>query len=453
MKQHDLVVIGAGPSGMAMATECARSGMSVLLLDEQPEPGGQIYRAVTKSRLGNSDIFTNDYWRGATLASELNCDNLTHVKGARVWYAQPPADVWFSVDGRSAKASAKNLAIAVGARERPVAIPGWTLPGVFSVGAAQVLLKSAAVAADGVVLAGSGPLLYLVAAQYVSAGKKIKALLDTTPSRNYQAAVKMLPRALIQGQFYKGIKLLARIRLAGIPVHNGVEQIQVIGKDAVQAISWNQKGTVHKIECDAVLLHEGLVPNVEFAVALGCDTSWSPERFAWEINVDESGETSLQNVYAVGDCARIVGADVSEILGRIAGLSLVHKFKGTDSSKRVGELKRRLKRHMQLRSFLDRLYAPGDENILRRTPDTVVCRCENVTVGTLEDLIEKSQGNLNFVKSLTRCGMGPCQGRMCSHSVAALGRMHQINFDSTSHQRLPLAPITIGELAALEDSE
>lgn len=453
MTQYDLIVIGAGPAGMTMATECAQSGMSVLLLDEQPAPGGQIYRAVTQSRLANATVFNNDYWRGAQLSTDLHCQNLKYVRGARVWYAKPSVEVWYSVDGQSIKAKAKYLAIAVGARERPVAISGWTLPGVFSAGAAQVLLKSAGIAADDVVLAGSGPLLYLIAAQYVSAGKKIKALLDTTPWTNYQRAMRALPGAIIQGQLFKGLSLLAKIRLAGIPVYNGVKDVRIIGEQSVKSISWREGVKTHELECETVFLHEGLVPNIEFSVALGCDWSWSSVRRAWEINVNEVWETSLPNIYAIGDCARIVGADVSEIQGRLAGLQLARKINGNEMSERETDLAKKLVRHMRLRGFLDQLYSPSDENLLTLESDTVVCRCENVKIHTLEKLIDKAQGNLNFIKSLTRCGMGPCQGRMCSHTVAALGRLHRLEQIAPSRQRLPSAPITIGELAALEDTE
>lgn len=453
MKRYDLIVIGAGPAGMAMAIECAQAGMDVLLLDDQPEAGGQIYRTVTKSRLTDSEVFSDDYWRGSKLVAALKCQNLTHVTGARVWYARPSGDVWFSVNRESVRASAKFLAIAVGARERPVAVPGWTLPGVFSAGAAQVLLKSAGLAADNLVLAGSGPLLYLLASQYIAAGKKVKALLDTTPWSNYQAAIKTLPGAIFQRQLYKGLKLLARIRLAGVPVYHGVNDLRIDGDQAVEEISWKQRGRAKRILCEAVLLHEGLIPNIEFALALGCEWSWSSERCTWELKTNESGETSLPGIYALGDCARIIGADASEIQGRLAGVRLARKAINKPPGEQEQALAHELARHMRFRSFLDQLYLPADENLLSHDPNTVVCRCENVTVDTLIPLIERSHGDLNFVKSLTRCGMGPCQGRMCSHSVATLGRFCQIPPGAPSRQRLPLAPITIGELAAMEDSE
>ncbi|WP_382152720.1 FAD-dependent oxidoreductase [Hydrogenophaga sp. ANAO-22] len=451
--QYDLIVIGAGPSGIAMASECAQAGMEVLLLDEQLEAGGQIYRGVSRSRLRAAKIFDENYWRGAKLVNTLKCEKLTHVAGARIWHALPSGEVWFSVSGESTRASAKTLAIAIGARERPVAIPGWTLPGVFTVGAAQVMLKSAAIAVHGAVLAGSGPLLYLVAAQYIAAGRKVRALLDTTPWRNYPASLRALPGAIGHGQLYKGLNLLARIRLAGVAVHNCVSELRIHGDTAVEGIGWKARGKTHRLPCDAVLLHEGLVPNVELGLALGCDWSWSSERRAWELTVGENGETSQPNIYALGDCARIVGADASEIQGRLAALHLVRNTTGQQLSARETSLVHELRKHMRLRRFLDRLYSPSDRNLLASDPSTVVCRCESVTIGTLAPLMGRANGNLNFVKSFTRCGMGPCQGRMCSHSVAALGREGQLPLSAPPRQRLPLSPITIGELAAVKDDE
>lgn len=451
MKQYDLIVIGAGPAGMAMATGCARGGLDVLLLDEQPQAGGQIWRGVERSRLRQTQVLDEDYWRGADEVAGLRLAHLTHQAGARVWHANAAGEIGFSIGGRAVLAQGKTVALGVGARERPVAVTGWTLPGVFTAGAAQVLLKGAAVTVGMSVLAGSGPLLYLLAAQYLRAGQRIRALLDTTPAHNYLEAAALLPGALAQRQFYKGLSMLARIRGAGVPVYNGVSDLRIEGKDAVCAVSWTRGRGNGRIACDAVLLHEGLVPNVELGLAMGCDWHWSAQRCAWELKTDGAGRTSLPNVYALGDCARIVGAQASTLQGRLAAANLLRERHGGPVTGEEKAWTRELAAQMRLRGFLDRLYRPRDAALLSTDSDTVVCRCEGLTVRDLTPLVSGAAGDPNFVKSLTRCGMGPCQGKMCSHSLTTLARREGVQTPFTPlRQRMPLAPITLDELAGLE---
>ncbi|KAG0938225.1 hypothetical protein G6F31_015482 [Rhizopus arrhizus] len=188
--QCDLLVVGAGPAGLAAATLAAGLGVDTVLLDEQPAPGGQIYRAITTTPVTDRSILGEDYWHGASLVAPFQQSGARYVPGATVWavaehtapHPEKGFEVAYSVAGEARIVHARRLLLATGAQERPFPIPGWTLPGVITAGAAQILLKSAGVVpADRTVLAGSGPLLYLVAWQYLNAGVKIDALLETTP--------------------------------------------------------------------------------------------------------------------------------------------------------------------------------------------------------------------------------------------------------------------------------
>ena len=192
----DLAVIGAGPAGMAAARVAAEAGARVVLLDEQPAPGGQIYRAITTGGAGRGGVLGSDYLAGAELARGLDHPDIHHVVGATVWRVDAGREIAFSMESAAHLLHARRIVLATGAIERPFPFPGWTLPGVMTAGAAQILLKSAGVVARDAVLAGSGPLLYLIAHQMIAAGAPPAALVETRPEGGLGAAFRHLPGAL-----------------------------------------------------------------------------------------------------------------------------------------------------------------------------------------------------------------------------------------------------------------
>src|SRR5207247_1024053 len=187
----DLAIIGAGPAGMAAATLAAGLGLDTLLVDEQDAPGGQIYRAI--ERAPESSPLGADYLAGRELAAALRGSTASYRPATAVWHIDSDGTLSLVVDGKSETVTARYILLATGAIERPVAIPGWTLPGVMTVGAAQIMLKTADLVPEGrAVLAGQGPLLALVALQLARAGAPPIAVLETTSHRNYGAAVRHL---------------------------------------------------------------------------------------------------------------------------------------------------------------------------------------------------------------------------------------------------------------------
>ena len=179
MHTADLIVIGAGPAGMAAAATAASAGLDVVILDEQPQAGGQIYRDVTRAAPARGHILGDDFSDGLPLVQGLENNGISHVTGATVWKIDADGQVAYSVQGRGAVAQGARVLLATGALERSMPIPGWTLPGVMTAGAAQILLKQSGLLPRRAVLAGSGPLLYLIASQMVSAGTPPLALVET----------------------------------------------------------------------------------------------------------------------------------------------------------------------------------------------------------------------------------------------------------------------------------
>jgi NADPH-dependent 2,4-dienoyl-CoA reductase/sulfur reductase-like enzyme len=267
---YDVAVIGAGPAGLAAAASCARAGLATVLFDEQQSPGGQIYRAITETPLKRESLLGQDYWHGAKLVAEFETSGAQYVSGATVWSLTRELEIGVSVEGHSQVASARRVILATGALERPFPIPGWTLPGVMTAGAAQILLKSAGVAPCGrTVLAGCGPLLWLLAWQYLNAGVKLDAILDTTPSENRLHALPHLVSFLASPYFLKGLALMLAVR-GKVPIISHVTQLRAEGAGRVGQVSYQRRnGAAGRMPVDTLLLHQGVVPNVNLAMSVG----------------------------------------------------------------------------------------------------------------------------------------------------------------------------------------
>lgn len=235
----DVVVIGAGPAGMTAATTAAQAGLSVVLFDEQEAAGGQIYRSVTRTDATRLNLLGPDYAAGKDIASALTASNARHETGAQVWQVTEDRTVHYIQGGRSKSLAARHVVLATGAMERPFPIPGWTLPGVMTAGAAQTLLKaSGTVPHQPVVLAGCGPLLYLLAWQYLRAGVAIRAVVETNTAADNWRAARHLPHALRSwADLMKGLRLLRALRSARVPVYRAAKDLRIEGEQAAAAIS------------------------------------------------------------------------------------------------------------------------------------------------------------------------------------------------------------------------
>ncbi len=455
MLEADFIIIGAGPAGMAAAREAAGNGLSVLLLDEQRGAGGQIYRDIERSGKRRGDLLGNDYLEGLTLAEGLRHPRIEHVRGAVVWQIDGERRVAFSVDGAAGIASGKRLLIATGAIERPMPVPGWTLPGVMTAGAAQILLKQSGVVCENAVLAGSGPLLYLLAAQMVRAGTPPIALIETQTLGDMVSSMVNVTGA-IRGWRYllKGLKLLTEIKRAGVKRFTGASKIAVEGSEAVEAIRFRADGKEHRLECASVLLHHGVVPNTQIARSLGIPHHWSDQQRCFVPEKDDWGRSSISEVFIAGDGAGIGGAIAASLGGRLSALEVacdLGALSQNERDRKASKIRRGLHKELAARPFIDRAY-PAFAEALSPADNTIICRCEEVTAGDIRRYGSLGCIGPNQAKAFGRPGMGPCQGRYCGLAVTEL--LAEANGKSqaeTGYYRIrpPLKPVTLGELAAL----
>lgn len=455
---HELIVIGAGPAGMTAALTAASLGLKTLLLDEQPCPGGQIYRNITQAPPTVADLLGPDYRHGETLTDRLAVSGVELRYRAMVWDVSRDLTVTAHQDGHSFQVRAPQLIAATGAIERASPIPGWTLPGVLNAGAAQIALKSAsAVPSRRVVLAGAGPLLLLVACQLIDADVSVVGVVETSPAANRWRALLHLPAALSAPAYLaKGARMLWRLHRAGVPIYHAATSLRVEGSARAQALAFDADDTEHRIGAEVVLLHHGVVPNTQLSRLLRVEHWWDPDQLAWSPRTDAFGQTSLSGFRIAGDGVAIAGALAAEPAGALAALGAAQalgRISTSECEERSTAVRRMLARQLRIRPFLDALYRPP-EWLSNPTDETVVCRCEEVTAGHIREMARLGCQGPNQTKFFSRCGMGSCQGRMCGLTVTQI--LSQVLKKPPSevgayHIRSPLKPVPIASLAALAE--
>jgi NADPH-dependent 2,4-dienoyl-CoA reductase/sulfur reductase-like enzyme len=455
---EELVVIGAGPAGMAAASTAAAHGVDTLLLDEQSTPGGQIYRGIEQALPAHLALLGKDYEAGSELVKAFRDSGARYQPDTAVWSLGSQGEIGILQHGKASLLKARRVVLAGGAMERPVPFPGWTLPGVMNAGGAQILMKaSALVPADGVVIAGTGPLLILLAWQYQRAGVPVKAILELSPPANLLRAIPRLPGALHAGHYLtRGLRYLYELRRAGIKVSYGVADLEAEGGERLEAVTYRRAGRQHRLETSTLLVHFGLVPGIQLTEAAGCEHVWNEGQQCWCPKTDQWGNSTVPAIAVVGDGAAIGGAVAALHAGRLAGLAAAHALGHIDEAGRdrlAARDRKWMHIDLKIRPFLEALHRLPDALLSGTGDSTLVCRCEEITAGEVRAAVRAGHRDPNQVKFITRCGMGPCQGRQCGPAVAGIVAAacdKPLSEVQPYRVRPPLRPLSINELATLD---
>lgn len=413
-QRFDVLVVGGGPAGIAAAICVAERGLNVGIVDDNATLGGQIWRGDSEKSLSAEAT----KWR-----ERLRTADITKLCGKRVFHQLSPGVLLAEGSDDLCELHYRNLVLATGARERFLPFPGWTLPNVMGAGGLQAMVKSGLpIRGKRVVVAGTGPLLLAVAAYLAQHGAEIPIICEQT---SWSSLVR-LSAALLSypGKIAQALQL--KRDLAGIPFVANSWPLEAIGRETVKSVTIFRAGKAETVPCDYLACGFHLVPNVELQRLLGCEIE------AGCVQVDEFQQTTVKGVFCAGEPTAIGGVELALIEGRIAGLAAAGDMQG---ARRFFGERAKARRFARI---LDRTFRLRPE--LRNLPsaETLVCRCEDVPHSRL-----RQQTSWRAAKLHTRCGMGPCQGRVC-------GPATQFLFNWTPDSvRPPVYPVRVESLAAL----
>jgi D-hydroxyproline dehydrogenase subunit alpha len=396
----DVLVVGAGPAGVAAAFRAAESGLRVAVIDDNPAAGGQIWRGEQHkpASLGAQEWF-----------ERIRSVDIHVINGARVFQQSKTGTLLAEMPDGVCELSFASLILATGARERFLPFPGWTLPNVMGAGGLQALVKTGLpIEGKRVVVAGSGPLLLAVAVYLRSQGADVLLIAEQAPAmRLARFGLGLIGEKERMWQAWNLKKDFSRkdakAQRRGVRYLSGCWPLAAHGKDKVESVTLFRRGKRWQVACDYLACGFHLVPNVELAELLGCAVE------SGSVRVDEFQETTVPQVYSAGESTGIGGLELSLVEGEIAGLAAAGKHEAARRLFPVREKQRKFA------SLLNRTFALRDELKELAQPETIVCRCEDVTFGRL-----RAHHSWRTAKLQTRCGMGPCQGRVCGSAVEFL---------------------------------
>lgn len=440
----DVAIIGGGPGAQAAALQLAPHSLSVTVFDEQARAGGQILRQSAQGVPANSypalaaqlaafEALPLD-WRGSHSVLGIAAIG----EGFRVDAVGPTGVV---------HVEASKLLVAAGCQDVAVPVPGWTLPGVMAAGGLQAFIKAQGlVPGNAVLLIGTHPLMLLIADQITRAGGHVVGVLFAQARTALAAALVADPLPALRGagNLLDAARAWRRLRRAGIPVRFGARLAELQGTGRVAA-ALLESG--ERIGCDTVGLCFGFVPQAELIRAVGAKIMPAGGAGGWRGVADAWMESTVPGLYLAGETLGVAGAPAAAAGGAIAGIGIAHAFgmmTEADAARRAAPFRRDHGRALRFAALLDRIADPGP-HWPAVTPDTLACRCENVSFGTLETALATAT-TANTVKRLTRCGMGVCQGRNCEPTLLRMLARRGHDDDPGFAARYPARPVAIGDL-------
>jgi NADPH-dependent 2,4-dienoyl-CoA reductase/sulfur reductase-like enzyme len=420
-----VAIVGSGPAGTRAAEVLVRAGLRPVVIDEAPDNGGRIYqRQPPGFQRAGKQLYGFEAGKAAALHACFDDlrERIDYRPRTLVWNIRPDGLNTYG-DGRYGEVAFDQVILCTGAMDRVVPLPGWTLPGVTTLGGAQIALKGQGCAiGKRVVFVGSGPLIYLVAWQYARAGVAV-TVLDTS---GFTAKARQLAGLLRGGgTFMKGLHYIAWLRLHGVRIFEGATPVAIEGGEEVAGISFRDaSGRARRLLCDAVGMGWGLKPETQLADLAGVPFDYDAGQQLWLPRRDAAGRSPVAHVFLAGDGARIAGADVAELAGTRAALAVLETLGIPTEASVLARLDAAIARHAAFRRALDNAF-PYPAALAAAVPDeTILCRCEAITAGELRRAARETAmppaPEVNRAKAFTRIGMGRCQGRVCGPAGAEI---------------------------------
>jgi thioredoxin reductase len=427
MREVQVAIVGAGAAGIGVAAETTRHGIPTVLIDNKQNVGGQFY--ARPRRRGPLDGLSSHLLDG------IDEHLLTLETDTEVWGAFPGRMLALVTEDRCEFMRARTIVLATGAIERAQPFPGWEQPGVISAGAAQLLLKEQDAVLNGaVVVAGTGPFLFAVAAQLLEAGVNVQTIVEALPMRRLMRIAPAFIRdteRLLESIAYARQTVSARRIFGASIVRVDNHQVRLSNGDVLRF--------------DTLCVGHGFRPRLGLPMMFGCRITDDA------VDVDDNFQTSVSGVYAAGEATGIGGATLAHAEGRLAGLGIVQNLglSRNDTASRVAAARRAQRRLMRFSRALAAVYRPISPLQLA-TGDTLICRCEGVTLGEIRaSARDDAAANPRGAKAALRCGMGPCQGSMCEEAIRAVFSGDTAPLDEP-RSRPPLTPVSVGSIAQLD---
>ncbi len=446
----DVLVIGGGAGGLNAAIAAAEAGASVMVLDERKVAGGQYF----KQPSGDAPMLDDQQAEGQALVAQARSCGAEILSGVEVWGAFDGPLFLAEHLGAALIVRPKRVIVATGAFERPHMVPGWTLPGVMTTGAAQTLWRSyRTLPGRRVAVCGSGPLNLQVALELAQGGAEVALVAEGAPApitRPVAALAMILAGPILAG---RGRRFLRELRQRGVAVRYRTRLVRVVPEgDALRATFRDALGRETQVVVDALCMNDGFEPQNEILRLLGAEMQLDRVFGHLRCTRDAVLETTVPGVYAVGDCAGLGGAPAAAVEGHIAGRAAGVSV-GKGSMDETGGLCAELARHRRFQARLWALYTPGPHSLATTPDDTIICRCEEVTLGEVRLALRDSPGHAGTLKRMTRVGMGRCQGRYCGAVAARLvaqttGRPIKDHSHFAPH--VPIKPVSIATIMAAQ---
>ena len=461
IEEPDVLIVGGGPAGLTAAASLAGCDLNVVVLDERHAPGGQYYKQpVNADRMHPSLGSDHQIADGAALVERANASGARLLSNCEVWGAFTPTDFFVLHDGRTTLFRPKRTVVATGAYERGLPLPGWTLPGVMTSGAAQTMLKSyGALPGQRALVCGNGPLNLQIALELVNAGVEVVAVTELAQAifRRAGAASRMLwhDRTLT----IRGLRTIRALKAGNVPLYfgHGLESVKPSHNGLrawVGRLQGNKVKRDHAFDVDVVCTGFGFQPNNEVLRALGCRHEFDEKRGQLVVVRSDDCETSVAGVYAIGDCCGLGGAPAACEEGIIAAAAVLRSLSCEVPSELVRDehaARRRLSRHHGFQTALWQMFSAPRLQTDLADDDTIVCRCENVRLGQLISAIDDGDKSIGALKRRTRLGMGACQGRYCGPVAADLVAQRtgtKTGEYSFFAPRVPIKPTKISDIVS-----